>query len=199
MLGDFSPSEFITVDGNAVKEFTLTDHTAEKINDAIGSGQRYVIIGDSESLQKEIEITIYDDFPSMAVYEVKYTNTSTSELKIDSWTNNSYTINAIQYSGDTPSFWSYQSGSYQKRPDWVLPLQEGFKQENYLGMNATDYGGGTPVSDVWRKYAGIAVGHMEMVPKLVSLPVSMPAGDHAELGITYKVNESLAPGMSLIS
>ena len=199
MLGDFSPSEFITVDGNAVKEFTLTDHTAEKINDAIGSGQRYVIIGDSESLQKEIEITIYDDFPSMAVYEVKYTNTSTSELKIDSWTNNSYTINAIQYSGDTPSFWSYQSGSYQKRPDWVLPLQEGFKQENYLGMNATDYGGGTPVSDVWRKDAGIAVGHMEMVPKLVSLPVSMPTGDHAELGITYKVNESLAPGMSLIT
>ncbi len=46
-------------------------------------------------------------------------------------------------------------------------------------MNATDYGGGTPVSDVWRRDAGIAVGHLERVPKLVSLPVKMPDASHA--------------------
>ena len=39
-------------------------------------------------------------------------------------------------------------------------------------MNATDYGGGTPVVDVWRRDVGIAVGHLELVPKLVSLPVT---------------------------
>jgi hypothetical protein len=42
---------------------------------------------------------------------------------------------------------------------WVVPLKPGFRQENFLGMNATDYGGGTPVVDVWRRDAGLAVGH----------------------------------------
>jgi len=40
-----------------------------------------------------------------------------------------------------------------------------------MGMNATDYGSGTPISDVWRKDVGLAVGHLELTPKLVSLPV----------------------------
>ena len=31
-----------------------------------------------------------------------------------------------------PAFWSYQSGSYRNRPDWVLPLKVGFKQDNFL-------------------------------------------------------------------
>jgi alpha-galactosidase len=40
-----------------------------------------------------------------------------------------------------------------------------------MGMNASDYGSGTPVADVWRPDAGIAVGHIELTPKLVSLPI----------------------------
>ncbi|MEX2656982.1 MAG: glycoside hydrolase family 36 protein, partial [Balneolales bacterium] len=68
-------------------------------------------------------------------------------------------------------FWSFQSGSYSNRPDWVLPVGEGFQQQNFLGMNASDYGGGTPVVDVWRPDAGLAVGHLEIEPQLISLPV----------------------------
>ena len=71
-------------------------------------------------------------------------------------------------------FWSFQSGSYERRPDWIVPLHAGFSQENYLGMNASDYGGGTPIVDVWRRDAGIGVGHVEPRPRLISLPVSMP-------------------------
>ena len=81
-----------------------------------------------------------------------------------------------------PAFWSYQSGSYRNRPDWVMPLKVDFKQENFLGMNATDYGGGTPVADVWRRDVGIAVGHLEHAPKLVSLPVAMPDADACHAG-----------------
>ena len=56
----------------------------------------------------------------------------------------------------------------------MLPLKPGFNQENFLGMNAPDYGGGTPVVDVWCRDVGIGVGHVEMAPKLVSLPVTQP-------------------------
>jgi alpha-galactosidase len=94
-------------------------------------------------------------------------------------------------------FWSYQSGSYENRPDWVLPLKPGLSQANFLGMNATDYGGGTPVSDVWSRQAGLAVGHLELVPKLVSLPVGMAAANRATVGVQYAVKQTLKPGETL--
>jgi len=132
----------------------------------------------------------------MAVFEVQYTNIGNSSLSIDGWTNQGYSISADPGGGE-PAFWSYQSGSYEKRPDWVLPLKAGFSQENYLGMNATDYGGGTPVVDVWRRKVGIAVGHLELSPRLVSLPVAMPDQEHATVAVQFKLNRELKPGESI--
>ncbi|MDZ7765962.1 MAG: hypothetical protein U5K00_16350 [Melioribacteraceae bacterium] len=59
-----------------------------------------------------------------------------------------------------------------------------------MGMNNSDYGGGTPVSDVWRPDIGIAVGHLELVPKLVSIPVILKEGkDAAEVSVKYNYLE----------
>ncbi len=93
----------------------------------------------------------------------------------------------------TPAFWSYQSGSYEKRPNWIVPLKPGFHQQNYLGMNASDYGGGTPIIDVWRKDVGLAVGHIEPVPRLIELPVTMPDATHATVAVSMKHEQTLDP------
>ena len=98
----------------------------------------------------------------------------------------------------SPPFWSYQSGSYEKRPNWVLPLHANFQQENYQGMNASDYGGGTPIVDVWRRDVGLAVGHVETRPKLVSLPVSMPDATHARIAVRFAKEIELGPGKAFI-
>ena len=61
-------------------------------------------------------------------------------------------------------------------------------------MNSTDYGGGTPVVDVWRRDVGIAIGHLEHAPKLVSLPVTMPDATHATLALKMSTSiESCSP------
>ena len=44
-------------------------------------------------------------------------------------------------------------------------------------MNATDYGGGTPVADVWRRDVGLAVGHLERIAQ-----AGVAAGGHARPG-----------------
>ena len=151
--------------------------------------------GKAGTLTKRVSVTVYDDFPAMAFFDVQYTNTGTSKLAIKSWTNNAYTVNAQSGVG-APAFWSYQSGSYEKRPNWILPLHTNFQQENYQGMNASDYGGGTPIIDVWRRDVGIAVGHVEPRPKLVSLPVSMPDAAHAKIAVRFTKAISLDPGES---
>jgi len=77
----------------------------------------------------------------------------------------------------------------------VQPVKPGFTQDNFLGMAASDYGGGIPVVDVWRRDCGIAVGHLETHPQLVSLPVRRTARG-VQLGIAGKVNVRLVPGAS---
>ena len=204
-LTPFSASETVTSAGHTWSDFALTSSHREAVSDAIGKGQRLLLTGQSSTgqsltgksaaLRKNISVTIYADFPSIAVFDVEYSNQGAAPLKISSWTNNRYLLISPSTANGT-QFWSYQSGSYEKRPNWIVPLRVGFKQENYLGMNASDYGGGTPIVDVWRKDVGLAVGHIEPGPRLISLPVSMPDTHHASVAVHAKRDRTLAPGES---
>jgi alpha-galactosidase len=195
-MGPFTASESVTAADKAWTEFPLTSQKHERVSDAFGRGERLTVTGKSGTLTKSVSVTMYDEFPAMAFFDVQYTNTGTTKLAIKSWTNNSYTL-GTQRNSDRPAFWSYQSGSYEKRPDWIVPLRTNFQQENFLGMNASDYGGGTPIVDVWRRDVGVAVGHVEPRPRLVSLPVSMPDADHATIAVVFRHETSLEPGESL--
>ena len=195
-LGAFSASETVKGSERAWYTFALESQKQEHVSDVYGGGEKLTLIGTSGSLRKTLSIIIYDDFPNLAVFDVSYTNIGKSQLKILEWNNNSYTIEAQRGSAKV-AFWSFQSGSYERRPNWLVPLHPGFSQQNYLGMNASDYGGGTPIVDVWRRDVGIGVGHVEPRPRLISLPVSMPNASQARIGVRYRYDSSLKPGESL--
>jgi alpha-galactosidase len=195
VVGDFSASESVRVAGREIVDFALQGQNREAVMDRLGSGFSAVITGTAASITKAVTVTVYDAFPRMAFFDVAYTNTGTSDLALNSWTNQHYSISARRPVAE-PAFWSFQSGSYEKRPDWILPLKSGFKQENFLGMNAPDYGGGTPIVDVWRQDVGIGVGHVELAPKLVSLPVAEPIADRATVAVEFKQDQILKPGAS---
>ena len=178
VLGPFAPSETVTIGDTEVSDFALSGSRQQSVRDSLGAGRQTTLTGIAGSVEKTVVVTVYDRFPQMAFFKVRYTNKGSADMRVTGWSNNRYSISAKK--GDAaPAFWSYQGGSYEPRPDWVVPLKVNFKQDNYLGMNDTDYGGGTPVADVWRRDAGLAVGHIEMVAKLVSLPVAMPDAEHA--------------------
>ena len=195
VMGPFVAAETVTGADRTWSEFLLTLQKHERTKDAFGEGERLTVEGKAGTLTKKVTVTIYDDFPAMAFFDVQYTNTGKAKLAIKSWTNNAYTVNA-QLGTRSPAFWSYQGGSYEKRPNWIVPLRTNFQQANYQGMNASDYGGGTPIVDVWRRDVGIAVGHVEPRPKLVSLPVSMPDGAHSKIAVRFNKARSLAPNES---
>jgi alpha-galactosidase len=195
VMGPFTASETVTTADKLWTGFLQTSQKHERTKDSFGEGERLTVEGKAGTLTKIVSVTVYDDFPAMAFFDVQYTNTGTSKLAVKSWTNNAYTVNAQRGVG-RPAFWSYQSGSYEKRPNWILPLHTKFRQDNYQGMNADDYGGGTPVIDVWRRDVGVAVGHVEPRPKLVYLPVSMPDPAHARVAIRFTKDISLGPGES---
>jgi len=192
-LVPFSASETVSTVGRVWSDFALTSSHDEHVSDAFGEGERLTLTGRCGELLKNVSVTIYDNFPSIAVFDVRYTNDGATRLSVRGWANQQYLLSANATTAGPP-FWSYQSGSYEKRPDWVRPLHAGFRQENYLGMNASDYGGGTPVVDVWRKDIGLAVGHIEPMPRLISLPVSMPDAGHARVAVRSTHQQTLEPG-----
>ncbi len=195
ILGDFGPSEYINADGYTMAKFLYKSQRTTNVDDQIGKGTLYTVIGESDLFRKTIKATVYENFPKMVLYSVIYENLGDKAVQIERWTNNRYLISSDP-DQKKKKFWSFQSGSYENWPDGILPVSSGFKQENYMGMNASDDGGGTPVSDVWRKDVGLAVGHVEIVPNLVSLPVEMPDKRGAFLRVNYKVNRELKSGES---
>jgi alpha-galactosidase len=195
-LGAFGASETVKGNERSWYNFGLVSQRTERVTDTRGTGEKLTVTGRSGVLKKDLSVIIYDDLPNLAVFEVSYTNVGKSQLQIVEWSNNSYTIDAQSAATRVP-FWSFQSGSYERRPNWLVPLQAGFSQQNYLGMNASDYGGGTPIVDVWRKDVGIAVGHVELRPRLISLPVSMPNSRQARVSVQYRHDQSLQPGESI--
>jgi len=129
ILGGFSPSEFVTVSGKDVTNFLFENQKQTDIKNETGNIKQFVIAGKSDSLRKEIVINIYDNFPTMVFFQVKYTNIGNAEVFINKWTNHHYSIQAKATIENEPAFWSYQSASYEDRPDWVLPLKPGFHQQ----------------------------------------------------------------------
>jgi alpha-galactosidase len=194
-LGAFSASETVKGSERSWDDFALTAQSHDRVTDSFGAGERLTLTGKSGALQKNLSVILYDEFPNLAVFDVSYTNIGKSELTILEWNNNAYTIDAQHAPAEVP-FWSFQSGSYERRPNWLVPLHAGVSQENYLGMNASDYGGGTPIVDVWRRDVGIGVGLVEPRPRLISLPVSMPTAQQAQVSVQYRRDQSLQPGES---
>ncbi len=189
----FTPSEYIIADSGKITDFSLISQKEE--NDKKGK-RVWTITGKSKNnILKTLTVTRYDDFPDFIFTKVTYTNLSKKKITIDKLVNNDY---VIPQKDSSEIIWSYQGATYEDRPDWVLQVKNGFNRKNYMGMNATDYGGGVPVVDIWNKNFGFAIGHVEKVPKLVSLPVVRnPKLGGTEVKIEYEKKIPLASRKSL--
>jgi alpha-galactosidase len=195
-LGPFSPSETVVVNGKRLEEFELKHHEEQSFSDGRGAAKRLKIVATAGEIEKEETIDSFANFPTMLFVNVTYTNRGSTAVSVEGWRNQALILEAGAVKNGT-AFWSLESGSYERRPDWAIPLKPGFDQRNFLGMNADDYGGGTPVIDVWRPDVGLAVGHAELVPELVSEPVTMPDAKHATVAVDYQQKRTLNPGESI--
>lgn len=198
LMDKYFPSEQLILPDKNIADFKLTDYKTLNENNFVGLTVDGDYSEDNLKITKKISVIIKNDFPDFAITKVTYTNSGKDTFTVVGWINNNYNFTSAQ--NITPEYWSYQGATYPDRRDWVQPVTPGFSQENFMGMNASDYGGGTPIIDLWRPDIGIAVGHLEPVPKLVSLPVNFDStSDQVNFKIEYKfLNEKkLAPGESI--
>ncbi len=102
-LGAFSASETVKSKERSWESFALGSQARERVTDIYGAGEKLNLAGRSGVLRKNLSVTIYDDFPNLAVFDVSYTNTGKVPLTILEWSNNNYSIDA-QPASPQPAF-----------------------------------------------------------------------------------------------
>jgi alpha-galactosidase len=184
-------------DGSRLEDFVMQRHTTQRIDGPLGPGIRLQMTGVAGTrLEKSAEVDLFERYPGFALYRVSYRNLQPQAIAIAGWTNVKLRLlpqGTTQGESAGPAFWSYCGSTHEDRRDWVQPVLPGFNQGNFMGMEASDYGGGTPIVDVWRRDCGLAVGHLEMTQELVSIPVRHD-GTGVELALTKAQAQLLPPG-----
>jgi alpha-galactosidase len=190
---EYQLSEILKTKNFTTDAFRMTGISSRTVEGPFGKGEETLLKGTSGKgmvvVEKIVSATTFESFPDVMLFDVRYVNLGEQDLQVTGWQNHRYSILAQE---ESPGFWSFQGSSSAERTDWVLPLQPGFYKLNYMGMNQSDYGGGIPVTDLWRKDGGMAVGHLEMVPREVSLPVDFDRyAGFATVGIQKDYSEAV--------
>lgn len=192
-LTDFDSSEqLILAGGKVVDRFTVGSAIQSRDVEPFGGGSRLTLSGraDGIAIEKTLTVTLLKEHPGVALIQASFVNRSDKPLAIEGWKAVSHRLLASPRHGGV--WWTYSGATHTDRRDWMQPVKRGFEQRNFFGMDSSDYGGGTPLVDVWRRDVGVAIGHLDKLPRLVSLPVKA-VGDQIDLSMRGDSARTLAP------
>ncbi len=179
-----------------------------RISDAEGKlgplGQRVGIEGKSKStgLEVSLVIEVYDDFPELALISSSVRNASSRDISLDALDINQHRLNAslVDTTAKPYQMWSFSGASIQWGKDDVFEVPAKFSQPNQMGSLVdvkTDLGrvgGGIPVVAFWTRTVGEAIGHIETLPLVLSIPVETQADGHIRASIHLNPGTLLEPG-----
>jgi len=195
-----APSDYPSIAGKEVRDLALDfDHV--RIMEAegkIGSrGKRIEITGRSSVIEETLAIEVCDDFPNLAVTTVAYKNVGTTNLELGRVVADRHRLSASRADPTVRPFdlWSFQGSSYAWGKDDVLRISKNFSQPNLMGAPVSrGEGGGIPVVAFWTGRAGEAIGHLETLPLVLSLPVKVEADGRISASVGLDSAGPLKPG-----
>jgi len=194
-------SETIVSGSNEVRDFVL-DFEHAKVSDAQGKlgalGKRIEGVGRSSSgIEKTLALEVYDDFPNLAIETAAYRNTGQAEFKLDQVVIQPHRLNAslVDTKAQPYELWSFQGSSYEWGKDDVMKISQHFFQPNIMATpTARGIGGGIPVAAFWTATEGEAIGHLETLPQVLSIPVKTGGDGRIQAALVMEPKTTLKPG-----
>ena len=146
---------------------------------------------------KNIEVSVSAEapeaFPGMTVRTVSFKNVGPEPVAVSA-------METSRILFKSRKVWALEPMTYEDRRDWVKPVGPGYHQDNFLGMSASDYGGGTPLVSVWNADRCLTVGLVEPCLRIVSIPVTRKGNvTEAVVRKDYEQPVLLGPGEILTS
>ncbi len=204
--GSSARGDSVTGGGKETGDFALDfDHV--KITEARGKigprGKRIEVTGRSgggrePALEKTLAVEVYDDFPNLALAAVAYKNAGSADFRLDRVVTQMHRFNATLTDASAPPYhlWSFHGSSYEWGKDDVIEItSKSFSMPNVLGaITPRGLGGGIPVVAFWTGTVGEAIGHVETLPLVLSLPVKVASDGRIEAGLALDAPATLKPG-----
>jgi alpha-galactosidase len=197
----------LVASGKRVRDIGF-DLAHARIADAQGklgaSGQRVEIEGKSKSTELEVSLVIevYDDFSQMALVSSSVRNASSRDISLDALDIDKHRLNASL--ADTAAkpyqMWSFSGASIKWGKDDVFKIPAKFSQQNQMGSlvevegDLGRVGGGIPVVAFWTRTVGEAIGHIETLPLVLSIPVETQADGYIQASVHLSPRALLKPG-----
>ncbi len=199
-------SDFVVSGGEQVDDFHL-DLAAAKVTDGAGRldtrGKTVEVSGRSASipsLEKQLTIEVADAFPQMAFSTVAYRNTGSAPVRLEQVIAQQHRLNASEIEPHLAPYamWSFSGASEKWGKDDVMPVSTSFSRANVMETvmhnDENQTGGGVPVVAFWTRSVGEAIGHVELLPWVMSLPVRTAADQRVSASLTLQPEEELKPG-----
>ena len=193
--------------GNAEVSDFVFDLTRAKVAEANGKlgrlGKHIDVPGTSAStgLEEVLTIEVYDDFPAMALLSATLRNPGKKDVVLDSISLQRHRLNAqLDDSQAAPhEMWSFFGSSLKWGKDDVLPVPAKFSQENPFGAPVevkgdSSVGGGIPVVAFWTRSVGEAIGHIETLPLVLSIPVETAKDQRVLASVRMPAKTTLKAG-----
>ena len=199
-------SDFVVIDGKDVDDFRL-DFTGAKVTDGAGrlgtQGKTVEVAGRSASypsLQKTLTIEVASQFPRLAFTTVAYKNTGNSSLPLERVIAQRHRLDASLADSQVAPFqmWSFSGASEKWGKDDVMPVSASFARANLMETvmhnDENRTGGGIPVVAFWTRSVGEAIGHVELLPWVVALPIHTEPDQRVSASLTLDPGGALKPG-----
>ncbi|PYU63974.1 MAG: hypothetical protein DMG49_27470, partial [Acidobacteria bacterium] len=199
--------QLVTAGHAEVGDFVF-DLTHAKVAEATGKlgrlGKHIDVPGTSAStgLEEILTIEVYDDFPAMALLSATLRNSRQKDVALDSISLQRHRLNAQL--GDSRAapheMWSFYGSSLKWGKDDVLPVPPKFSQENPFGApvevqgDLGRVGGGVPVVAFWTRNVGEAIGHIETLPLVLSIPVETARDQRVLASVRLPAKTTLKTG-----
>jgi len=195
-------NERLLVDGKEVRDFVL-DLAHAKVSDSSGllgaRGRKVEISGRSKAspVEETLAVEVYDDFPNLALTRLSLKNVGSGELRLGQVATQQHRLNAALAEPAAPPYrlWSFQGTSYAWGRDSVMRISRNFSQPNVMGaISPSGAGGGIPVVAFWTASVGVALGHAEALPLVLSLPVKVERDQRIGVSLDLDAQATLRPG-----
>jgi alpha-galactosidase len=206
---DTDPGISMNVSGKEIRDFVfdvshpLVSTPQGKLGDR---GKRIDITGKSATsgLDAILAVEIYDEFPNVALVSARVRNATAASVSLDKIDMDAHRFNAS--SADPAAapnqLWSFHGASIRWGKDNVFEIPKKFSQENQMGSlvevegDLGRVGGGIPVVAFWTRTVGEAIGHVETIPLVLSIPVHTEPGGQIGSSVQLKAATILQPGES---
>jgi alpha-galactosidase len=167
-------------------------------------GKRIEVKGKNSAgdMEESLIVEVYDDFPNIALVSSAIRNSGNKEVKLDTVDLDRHRLNAsLTDPTATPNeMWSFHGASIEWGKDNVFKIPKKFSQQNQMGSlvevkgDLGRVGGGIPVVAFWTKMVGEAIGHVETLPLVLSIPVETQSDGRVDAAVHLTPNATLQPG-----